>query len=258
MINCLSSSKFANLLFVDVQIDHEKVIALFDTGANRTVITRSLMQRLHASFEEENFRVGNNNGVVRMLQSTIITHIQIGDISIKNCRVLVVDDAYFDFTDTIFPAKMLLGRDIISQYRWRYSSKEKSLLVSLSQRIVQDSYGPIVFCEYNGHGFKARVDTGHTSSILNASWYSRLTDVEYHESEIVGVGTSQCKPTFYVKDIKLRYQNQMIHLRNVDICDKIYGQPDEIETLFGFDFLEGKDWLLEQDFKLNGGTLDGK
>ena len=50
----------------------------------------------------------------------------------------------------------------------------------------------------------------------------------------------------------------MIHLRNVDICDKIYGQPDEIETLFGFDFLEGKDWLLEQDFKLNGGTLDGK
>ena len=67
-------------------------------------------------------------------------------------------------------------------------------------------YGPIVFCEYNGHGFKARVDTGHTSSILDASWYSRLTDVEYHESEIVGVGTSQCKPTFYVKDIKLRYR----------------------------------------------------
>ena len=128
MINCLSSSKFANLLFVDVQIDHEKVIALFDTGANRTVITRSLMQRLHASFEEENFRVGNNNGVVRMLQSTIITHIQIGDISIKNCRVLVVDDAYFDFTDTIFLAEMLLGWDIISQYRWRYSSKEKILV----------------------------------------------------------------------------------------------------------------------------------
>ena len=33
MINCLSSSKFANLLFVNVQIGNVNAIALFDTGA---------------------------------------------------------------------------------------------------------------------------------------------------------------------------------------------------------------------------------
>lgn len=33
MINCLSSSKFANLLFINVQIGNVNAIALFDTGA---------------------------------------------------------------------------------------------------------------------------------------------------------------------------------------------------------------------------------
>ena len=37
-----------------------------------------------------------------------------------------------------------------------------------------------------------------------------------------------------------------LYLQNVDICDRLYGQPTEIEALLGYDFLEGRDWLLEQ------------
>ena len=33
-------------------------------------------------------------------------------------------------------------------------------------------------------------------------------------------------------------------------CDKLYGQPAEIEALLGHDFLEGRDWLLERVFRL--------
>ena len=33
-------------------------------------------------------------------------------------------------------------------------------------------------------------------------------------------------------------------------CCKLYGQPAEIEALLGYDFLEGRDWLLEQAFRL--------
>ena len=41
-----------------------------------------------------------------------------------------------------------------------------------------------------------------------------------------------------------------LYLQNVDICDWLYGQLTEIEALLGYDFLEGRDWLLEQVFKL--------
>ena len=45
MKNCLSSSSFANLLFVNVQIGDVRATALFDTGAGMTVIAQSLLHR---------------------------------------------------------------------------------------------------------------------------------------------------------------------------------------------------------------------
>ena len=258
MKNCLSSSSFANLLFVNVQIGDVRATALFDTGAGMTVIAQSLLRRLCAAPEKEVLRAGNNIGVVRALQTAVIPNIRLGDVCMENCKVLVTDDADFVFSDEsgrIFPAEMLLGWDVISRYRWSYSAKDKSLSVSLSEKTAEHlspeiKQGPIVFPEYAGQCFKARVDTGHTGSIFSASWHSRLPDIAYHETEIAGVGASQYKRLPYVRVLQLRFQNQTIYLRDVDICDKLYGQPAEIEALLGYDFLEGRDWLLEQDFKL--------
>ena len=258
MTNCLSSSRFANLLFVNVQIGNANATALFDTGAGMTVITQSLLRRLHAAPKKEAINAGNNNGVVRAFQTAIIPGIQIGDICMENCKVLVADDADFALSDEsgrIFPAEMLLGWDVISLYRWSYSAKDESLSVSLPERTAEHlspeiKHGPVVFPEYAGQRFKAGVDTGHTGSILSAAWYSRLPDIAYHETEIAGVGASQYKRLPYVRVLQLRFQNQTIYLQDVDICDRLYGQPAEIEALLGYDFLEGRDWLLEQAFRL--------
>ena len=258
MNNCLSDCRFANLLFVNIQIGNVNATALFDTGAGMTVIKQSLLNRLRAAPEKEPFRAGNNNGVVRAFQTAIIPGIRIGDICTEKCKVLVMDDDYFALSDEggrIFPADMLLGWDVISRYRWSYSAKEKSLSVSLPERKAEYpspeiKQCPVVFPEYAGRRFKAGVDTGHTGTVLGAGWCSRLSDIEYHETEIAGVGASQYKRIPYVRLLRLRFQNQTICLRDVDIFDELYGQQAEIEALLGYDFLEGRDWLLERDFRL--------
>ena len=163
MTNCLSSSKFANLLFVNVQIGDMRATALFDTGAGMTVIAQSLLRRLRAAPEKEILRAGNNNGVVRGLQTAVIPNIRLGDVCMENGKVLVTDDADFALS---------------------------------------------------------------------------------------GVGASQYKRIPYVRVMRLRFQKQTIYLQNVDICDKLYGQPAEIEALLRYDFLEGRDWLLERVFRL--------
>ena len=258
MTNCLSSSKFANLLFVNVQIEDVRATALFDTGAGMTVIAQSLLHRLRAAPEKEILRAGNNNGVVRGLQTAVIPNIRLGNVCVENCKVLVTDGADFALSDEsgrIFSAEMLLGWDVISRYRWSYSAKDKSLSVSLPEKTAEllspeMKHGPVVYPEYAGRCFKARVDTEHTGSSLSVSWYSRLPDSAYHETEIAGVGSSQYKRIPYVRMLRLRFQNQTIDLQDVDICDKLYGQPAEIEALLGYDFLEGRDWLLERVFRL--------
>lgn len=35
----------------------------------------------------------------------------------------------------------------------------------------------------------------------------------------------------YARALQLRFQNQTVYLQNADICDKLYGQPVEIEAL---------------------------
>lgn len=258
MTNCLSDSSFENLLFVHVRIQEVESIALFDTGAGMTVISRSLLARLGITAENAALRAGNNNGLLRTLQTAVLSHVRIGDICVETLRVLVTDDADFALCDSrgaAFPAEMLLGWDVIARYRWRYSAKDGTLSVSASERggapaAPGTEHGPIVFPTYAGHRFKAIVDTGHTDSTLSAVWRTRLPDIALHETETVGIGSTQCAATPYVRCLPLRFQEHLIRLRDVDICEALYGQPADVEVLLGYDFLEGRDWQLDQTFRL--------
>lgn len=105
---------------------------------------------------------------------------------------------------------------MIARYRWRYSAKDGTLSVSASERDgtpadPDSKQGPIVFPTYAGRRFKARVDTGHSDSTLSAVWRTRLPDIERHETEMVGIGSTQCAATPYVRCLPLRFQEHLIH-----------------------------------------------
>ena len=258
MTNCLSDRKYENLLFVNVHIQDLDTVALFDTGAGMTVLSQSILARLGVDAEQSSLRAGNSNGLRRTLRTAVISDVRLGDICIDELRVLVTEDADFDLCDgsgTAFPAGMLLGWDVISRYCWTYSAKRGTLSVRASDRAATPSdpdvkQGPVAFPVYAGQRFKARVDTGHTSSSLSAFWHTRLADVEWHETETVGIGSAQHTVSPYVRSLRLLFQGHPICLRDVDICETLYGQPDDIEALLGFDFLEGFDWQLDQEFQL--------
>jgi len=258
MKNCLSADKFANLLFVNVRIRGEKVSALFDTGAGMTVVARNTLERLGAVTENGFLRAGNNNGLLRRLQTAVLSDVRLGDIRMEKLRVLVADDADFALRDESgvdFPAGMLLGWDVISRYCWSYSAQSNTLSVGLSEKAPAHSdrnagQGPVVFPEYAGYRFRAAVDTGHTGSILGAAWHTRLTDVGRHETETVGIGSAEHTSCPYIRDFTILCQGRLVHLRDVDIQEKIYGQPADIEALLGYDFLEGSDWQLDREFCL--------
>ena len=153
MVNCLSKRKFSNLLFLDLRVAGGDITALFDTGAGMTVITRSAAERLGARMEQATLPAGNNSGLVRRLQTAVLSDVRLGDIPAGELRVVVTDDADLDLRDEIgaaFPAQMLLGWDVISRYRWSYSAKEETLSVGRSETPSAPTdpgsrLGPVVF-----------------------------------------------------------------------------------------------------------------
>ena len=253
MVNCLSKRKFSNLLFLDLRVAGGDITALFDTGAGMTVITRSAAERLGARMEQATLPAGNNSGLVRRLQTAVLSDVRLGDIPAGELRVVVTDDA-------AFPAQMLLGWDVISRYRWSYSAKEETLSVGRSEPPSAPTdpgrrLGPVVCPSYAGRPFPARVDTGHTSSTLSGAWRARLPNVDWHEAEIVGVGSVRRQSVPYARELPLLFQGRRICLRDVDISETLYGQPPEIEALLGYDFLAGGDWRLDREFQLSDGQI---
>ena len=107
-VNCLSNKKFANLKFVDISINQTDTVALFDTGASMSAISRSLLSMLNISQEScKTVKAGNNNGHIMNLQTAVLPKITIGNVNMDNLTVLVIGNEDFnisDGNDIIFPA----------------------------------------------------------------------------------------------------------------------------------------------------------
>lgn len=249
--NCLSEKKFLNLLFPVVRLGDTDAVAMFDTGAGMTLISRGLLQNLNYKAGNE-IACGNNNGMVRKLETAIITDVRIGDIYIGSLRAIVADERDFDIKDddgNPFPAQLLLGWDVISRFRWIYDKKEDSLTVEESEPAnergaLEYSNFPIIRAERKGISFCAGIDTGHTESILSPIWKERLATAS-HAAETVGIGSAESAVLPYAEEFSFTYQGKAFLIHDVDIFEKIHGADDKTEALFGMDIFRGKSWTLD-------------
>lgn len=249
--NCLSEKKFLNLLFPVVRLGDTDAVAMFDTGAGMTLISRGLLQSLNYKAGDE-IACGNNNGMVRKLETAIVTDVSIGDIYIGNLQAIVADEQDFDIKDddgNPFPAQLLLGWDVISRFRWSYDKRDDSLTVEESEPAngrgtLEYSNFPIVCAEHERISFRAGIDTGHTESILASIWKERLATAS-HAAETVGIGSAESAVLPYAKEFSFIYHGKDFCIHDVDIFEKIHGAGDKTEALFGMDIFRGKSWTLD-------------
>lgn len=250
--NCLSEARFANLIFLNVQIQGVEATALFDTGANLTVIAESLLKQCRPDAGGDSLRCGNNNGVVRELRTARLADLQIADRHVKDLRVLVAQDADFAITDTDgtpFPARILLGWDVISRVSWHYTEKPRQLLIGEPECGVRlgnltHSRFPVLTAEWDRRTFRAGLDTGHTDTILGAVWKERLP-TKMRSASTVGFGSREETELPYTDSFSFRIGDTPFFLRNLDIAETIFGADAETEVLFGMDVLSGCDWTLD-------------
>lgn len=245
---------FANLLFLNVEINGKTFIGMFDTGASMTAMKQSLFDELDIKEEQETIIAGNNTGTILHPKAAIIPSLKIGKFETKNNLAMVLENEAFSFgTDEngrSFPADLLIGWDIISKYSWQCDMTKKLLFVKeggslpKAEDIVWNNF-PLVHATWGNHGFIAGLDTGHTETILTKLWKKRLDVLAFREEEIYGIGSSKIMKQQYTKQFEFKYDTLNISLYNIDIFEQIYGAPSEMEALFGIDILENKKWELD-------------
>ena len=252
-MNCLSNIVFENLLFVDVTVGCETGIALFDSGAQKTVVSESFLKRSKSDLLEETVTAGNNNGHSMSLNRGMLKSIKIADKELTNLDVLVVADDMFILEDSQghhFEADMLLGYDVISKFKWRYSPTMRTLDISdsnmaINEKLVCYNGFPIIKITSDRKSYNAGIDTGHTETILGSRFKSIIDNLVYVEDDIVGVGTTEKMYVAIVPKFNIEFEGTKIELQNITIQEEIYGAPKEMDILLGIDFFDGKEWELD-------------
>ena len=252
-MNCLSKIVFENLLFVDVTVGCETGVALFDSGAQKTVVSEGFLKRSKSDLLEETITAGNNNGQSMALNRGMLKSIKIADKELTNLDVLVIADDMFKMEDSQghqFAADMLLGYDVISNFKWGYSPTMHNLDISDSnmttnEQLVYYNGFPIIKVTSDGQSYNAGIDTGHTETILGSRFKSIIDNLVYTEDDVVGVGTTEKMYVPMVPKLDIEFEGTKVELQNITIQDEIYGAPEEMDILLGMDFLEGKEWKLD-------------
>lgn len=131
------SHKFANLFFIDIFLNDNKITVMFDTGASVTVLNESAIKMLKAEITESTIKAGGSAGKVGDYKTAIVKKIDIGNNVIEEHEVVIVPDKALQFGQddegNLFPAKGVLGWDIISLFKWTIDDNKKITTIEQSQ-----------------------------------------------------------------------------------------------------------------------------
>lgn len=251
----LNNDLFDNLIFITIKVGHENILAMFDTGASISIISQSLAKKFHC-LTDHSLSAGNNNGKLLTLESSYIDRIEICGLEIENLEIGIVPDNYFDLgVDEIgrtFPAQILLGWDIISRFYWRVDTKNK--LYCFAQRgnikgnnLLYNNF-PTIKLKYKNEFVLFGFDTGHTETLLDKTWCTKLDNLQPIEDELRGVGSSSVEQSFISNNFELSFENEKFCLKKVTVLERsIYGMENNSAVgLLGIDFF--KNSIFEIDY----------
>lgn len=251
----LKNDLFDSLIFITVKVGAEDISAMFDTGASISIISQSLAKRLN-SVPDQSVTARNNNGKPLTLDIGGLDRIEICGLPIENVKVGILPDNSFDFgfddAGRTFPAQMLLGWDIISRFSWRIDTKNKLCHVSKCGNKHTNSLSycnfPTIRLKYKtGFAFFG-FDTGHTETLLDKTWYTKLDHLRTIENGWRGVGGSFVEQSFVANHFEFTFEGEKFCLEKVIVLQhSVWGLENKsVVGLLGIDFF--KNTIFEIDY----------
>ncbi|MCI7239446.1 MAG: retropepsin-like domain-containing protein [Anaerococcus sp.] len=240
----LADKKFYNYIFLGILAAKKPVVAMFDTRGN-TLIPEKLAKDLDLNYIDDK-AIDEEKGFRRAILSTMT----LGGLKLEQVPVLVCKDEVIDLgvdpVGNIFPAEMVLGWNVISQFVFRGDLRKGKFEVQSSdfkkpsqkQRLNQ----PVFNIVFNDKTYKAALDTSRPLTIIsekiakdikvkNEDVASTIKMLGLDKEEVV----YESKFTFKIDDEEVKIPTTQV--------EKALNDKD-IQVVFGADFLRLTSWSL--------------
>lgn len=167
---------------------------VLDTGANISVVSRSMANRMGMNISENKFEVTSITGKKVNASIAFAPKLRISNIIISNAVFMVLDDESLAFSSLDYKINGIIGFPIISALGEIQLTKDNHFIVpkntsySSMHNLAINFLTPIIHLKTTDDYLDYSIDTGAKSSILYNNYYNR------HKEDI--------EKAYTVKDIK--------------------------------------------------------
>jgi len=244
------------LFNVDVTINDTIKNFVFDTGANISVIKRSLVKNLDLTYIESDFYVTAFTGQRVDSDIAIAETLRIGELTFKNVVFLVLNDEDISFPQIDYYINGIIGFPVIEAMEEIRISKNDTILVPETpveynlSNFALDGLTPIIAVNYKKDTLSFGFDTGARASTLYAPFYERYknevdTNYEPQKFKSGSAGGVIEFEGYIIDDIDLKVGESNASLKNLQLHkNKIGTDANNLYGNFGQDFIKHFDEMI--------------
>lgn len=169
---------FAGLLNLPVSHNNDTVDFVFDTGANISVITKSLARKFGAHILSDKAKVNSIAGI-KMDCELGYCDISLTDMEIKNALFLVMEDSLLSFGNGYYVINGIIGFPVINALKEIIIKDDKLLILPEKQETCQsnnfalDNLNPAILVVYKNDSLPFHFDTGADRTLLFNSFFEK-------------------------------------------------------------------------------------
>lgn len=227
-----------------VKAKSQSICALFDTGAEMTVINRSTLVRLGLKPLPGETHDTGSSGAVSVVQLAMLPNLEIGTITAKNVPVMVEEDSALQVGSgkKKTPVDMILGYTVIRRLGslgvsspHQLSFNEPAPPLPRRVQLLEIGAAVVLTAQANDHPACFLLDTGATSTTLTRSFYqaniSAFPIDEIGSQALSGVGGSSVVKRYILPNLSLKFVRGKTILKDVAVV------PDasalDVSNLYG-------------------------
>jgi predicted aspartyl protease len=244
------------LFNVDVTINDTIQKFIFDTGANISVIKRSLIKNLGLTYIESDFYVTAFTGQRVDSDIAIAETLRIGELTFKNVVFLVLNDKDISFPQIDYYINGIIGFPVIEAMEEIRISKNNTIHVPQNpveynlSNFALDGLTPIIAVKYKEDTLSFGFDTGARSTTLYSPFYDKYksevdSNYDLQNFKSSGAGGIIEFEGYITEDIDLKVRESIATLKKLQLHkNKIGTEDNNLYGNLGQDFIKHFDEMI--------------
>jgi len=237
------------LLEIPVTVGGRQSSWIFDSGANFSLVTRSVARELGIKMFPGRASVTRTGGVVVSAEAGLVPELAVGPAVFRNVVVLVVDDADFYIPQLGFQIQEILGYPVISAMQ-KISIAHGERLEVLSDKEPQagttsmwlDALTPLIALQVDDRPALFVLDLGARHSYLSDRYFDRhrnlFVDKSAGQMNFGGAGGARSVPAYSIAELSFQLGAIRTIMKNVPVAAAdTHTVSDPFYGIVGQDFL---------------------